>query len=147
MPETRDLNGRGARPANTDRLKSVMILAATAAGAALMFFVDPTKAAYFPKCFSYLITGRYCPGCGAARSAHALLHGHILRAMDFNVMFVMMVPLFGYIAANSASILLRGKPLPEPPFTPAVAWTIVGLAAAFTLLRNIPASPFSWLAP
>ena len=129
------------------KLISALIILFALAGAALMFFVDPTRARYFPKCLSYLFTGLYCPGCGAARSAHALLHGNILKALDFNILFVAAVPVFGYLVASSLSILLRGKPLPEPAFTPTLAWLLVAVVFAFTILRNIPSSPFSWLAP
>jgi len=61
-----------------------------AAGAVLLlyFFVEP-KNGILPKCFFHVLTGLYCPGCGVQRSFHALLNGHILTAIDYNLLFIL----------------------------------------------------------
>src|SRR4030095_8426930 len=68
-----------------------------AAGAALLlyFFVEP-KNGVLPKCFFHELTGLYCPGCGVQRSFHALLNGHILTAIDYNLLFILLLPLIIY---------------------------------------------------
>jgi len=37
-----------------------------------------------PKCPFKLITGLNCPGCGIQRAIYALLHGHIVEAIQYN---------------------------------------------------------------
>src|ERR1041384_7143772 len=69
----------------------------TAAGAVLLlyFFVEP-KNGNLPKCIFHQVTGLYCPGCGVQRSFHALLNGHLLKAMDYNLMFILFLPMIIY---------------------------------------------------
>ncbi|TMI88752.1 MAG: DUF2752 domain-containing protein, partial [Bacteroidetes bacterium] len=64
-----------------------------AAGATLLlyFFIEP-KNGNLPKCFFHELTGFYCPGCGVQRSFHALLNGHILTAIDYNLLFILFLP-------------------------------------------------------
>lgn len=37
-----------------------------------------------PKCSFKLLTGFSCPGCGIQRAIHAMLHGHIAEAIQYN---------------------------------------------------------------
>ena len=41
------------------------------AGAVALFFLDPTKHAFFPKCAFHMATGYSCPGCGSSRALFA----------------------------------------------------------------------------
>ena len=117
-----------------------------AAGAILLlyFFVEP-KNGILPKCFFHELTGLYCPGCGVQRSLHSLLNGHILTAVDYNLLFVLFLPLIIYFVLSfiwekkhSASSLIY-----KPVFSLAVVIVVV----SFWVLRNIPVAPLSWLAP
>lgn len=117
-----------------------------AAGAILLlyFFVEP-KDGNLPKCFFHEVTGLYCPGCGGQRSLHALLHGHFLTSISYNLLFVLLLPLLVYFMF----IFISGKKykassfIYKPGFSIAIAITVV----SFWILRNIPVAPFSWLAP
>src|SRR4030095_10788973 len=84
-----------------------------AAGAALLlyFFVEP-KNGNLPKCFFHELTGLYCPGCGVQRSFHALLNGHVLTAIDYNLLFILLLPLIIYFILAFA----LGKKLPSSSF-------------------------------
>jgi len=117
-----------------------------AAGAILLlyFFIEP-KNSILPKCFFHEITGLYCPGCGVQRSFHALLHGHVLTAIDYNLLFILFLPLIIYFVLpftwdkkHAASSFIY-----KPVFSFAVASVVI----SFWVLRNIPFTPFSWLAP
>lgn len=122
------------------------IVLITAAGAILLlyFFVEPRNG-NLPKCLFHELTGLYCPGCGGQRSLHALLHGHILAAISYNLLFVLLMPLlvyflFRFISGKkyeSSSFIYKAH------FSSAVAIVFV----SFWILRNIPMMPFSWLAP
>lgn len=122
---------------------SILILAA---GAALLlyFFVEP-KNGILPKCFFHELTGLYCPGCGVQRSFHALLNGHILTAIDYNLLFILFLPFIIYFIFAFA----WGKKHSSSNFIykPAFSFPVVIVVVSFWVLRNIPYNPFQWLAP
>ena len=117
-----------------------------AAGAILLlyFFIEP-KNGILPKCFFHEITGLYCPGCGVQRSFHALLHGHVLTAIDYNLLFILFLPLIIYFVLAFA----WGKKYEPPSFIykPIFSFAVASVVISFWVLRNIPFTPFSWLAP
>src|SRR5215469_5393002 len=66
----------------------VMLAFAIVSGAAVLFFFDPTKNNFYPVCQFHLLTGLYCPGCGATRATYQLLHGNFLMALHDNALYV-----------------------------------------------------------
>ncbi len=63
------------------------------AGGAVFYLTDPVRHAWlYPQCGLYRHFGIYCPGCGATRAFHALLHGDILRALQMNPLALALVP-------------------------------------------------------
>src|SRR5580765_485237 len=122
---------------------SIFIIAAVAI-LLLYFFVEP-KNGILPKCFFHELTGLYCPGCGVQRSFHALLNGHVLTAIDYNLLFILFLPLIIYFILAFA----LGKKHPSSSFIykPVFSFTVVIVVVSFWVLRNIPVIPFSWLAP
>jgi len=117
-----------------------------AAGAILLlyFFVEP-KNGILPKCFFHELTGLYCPGCGVQRSFHALLNGHIITAIDYNLLFILFLPLIIYFILAFA--LGKKHPYSSFIYKSAFSFTVVIVVVSFWVLRNIPYNPFSWLAP
>jgi len=117
-----------------------------AAGAILLlyFFVEP-KNGNLPKCFFHELTGLYCPGCGMQRSFHALLNGHILTAIDYNLLFILFLPLIIYFILAFA--LGKKHPYSSFIYKSTFSFTVVIVVVSFWVLRNIPIMPFSWLAP
>ena len=122
---------------------SILIIAA---GAVLLlyFFVEP-KNGILPKCFFHELTTLYCPGCGVQRSFHALLNGHILTAIDYNLLFILFLPLIFYFILA----FTWGKKHATSSFIyrPVFSFTVLIVVVSFWILRNIPFTPFSWLAP
>jgi hypothetical protein len=106
--------------------------------AVLYFLVDPAATPLFPACPLHRWTGLYCAGCGSQRALHALLHGRLLQAAAFNVVFtaaLLASPLF-LVRGGRRVARLQSK------------WLVtVGVLAllVFTILRNLPG--FQWLAP
>ncbi len=138
------------RPAPTaSRWRGALpVLAVTTAGlaaAATLFAVDPNEPGHYPTCPFLATTGWYCPGCGALRGIHDLLHGDLAGAIARNPMTVIAVP---YLVLAWITWVLRttGRPAPRstslPPWT---IWLLLGLVIAFGVLRNLPG--WDWLSP
>lgn len=60
--------------------------------AVLLYCVNPVGHTFAPKCAFKLITGYDCPGCGAQRAIHALLHGRLSKALSYNYFMAYSVP-------------------------------------------------------
>jgi hypothetical protein len=130
-----------------ERLKVAAIAAAACGVAALLFFTDPATATVYPFCVFHALTGLYCPGCGSLRCLHQLLHGHFIEALDLNPLTVMLLPFLGYAFVSHARQTLRGKAARHAPLPAIWIWLLLAIVLAFWVLRNIPAYPFSLLAP
>lgn len=111
------------------------------------FLVDPTLYSFFPRCPFHTLFGLDCPGCGSQRAFHSLLHGEILKAADYNLLFVLAILLFLIYYLSQLFSSLTGKNvslevlrlLLKPKF-------MVSVCLIFWILRNIPIKPFSYLA-
>jgi hypothetical protein len=124
---------------------AAIVLALTGLGSgAVLFFFDPTKHGFYPLCLFHLLTGWNCPGCGGTRAAYQLLHGHVLRALQDNALFVLMLMALAIGGLRWAVRKMRNQPatfnLPVKAW-----WGFLISVAAFTVLRNLPA--FAWLSP
>ena len=83
--------------------------------------------------------------CGATRAVHSLLRGDVVGAMDHNLLLVLLVPVFIY-AFVAWTATRMGHPLKPVPINSPWVWgplTIVTIV--FTVVRNIPGTPFHWL--
>ena len=129
---------------NNRFLRISILVAAAGALLLLYFFVEP-KNGILPKCFFHELTGLYCPGCGVQRSFHALLNGHVLTAIDYNLLFILFLPLIIFFIL--AFSLGRKHPATSFIYKPVFSFTVVIVVVSFWVLRNIPVTPFSWLAP
>ena len=129
--------------------RSAWLLATSAAVAAVpvLYRFNPLEVHFYPRCPLYVMTGIYCPGCGALRAGHALLHGHVLTALDFNALFVVAAPFLAYALAAQAIEAVTGRRLPVYHLSGVQARAILWTLLAFTLLRNLPVYPLSVLAP
>ncbi|MBD5210308.1 MAG: DUF2752 domain-containing protein [Bacteroidales bacterium] len=53
---------------------------------------NPAECGWMPRCPSKLLTGCDCPSCGAQRALHALLHGDLRGAWQFNPFLIVGLP-------------------------------------------------------
>lgn len=118
-------------------------------GAAAVWYFDPVNAGFFPSCALFSLTGFACPGCGLTRGFHALFHGDILTALDYNAMIPVIVIFFGYIFLSMLLVAVRGRGigLGVNKFSMSMIWVIFSMLLVFGVLRNIPAYPFTILFP
>ncbi len=108
---------------------------------AILAFFDPSTHQLFPSCAFHEVTGLYCPGCGSTRCLHSLLNGDMAAALGYNPLAVLAMPVL------AAGIFLPTEKRRKWTGHPATGWTMFFAILAFGLLRNLPAYPFSLLAP
>lgn len=99
----------------------------------------------FLPCLFNLFTGYFCPGCGATRALHALVHFDLPRALSMNPLLVLLLPTMPALVAWS-----RGwRPRVIAPVMRVVEqpglWLV--LIPCYWVARNLPWAPFSWMAP
>lgn len=147
------MSGTGAetRPAALAGHRTALIVATLAlcgaCAAATLFAFDPATARFYPVCIFHALTGLHCPGCGSLRALHQLLHGHVAAAFGLNALMVLSLPFIAYGLASYGLRWLGRRPLPPVFARPWLGWALFAAIVAFGVLRNIPAWPFSLLAP
>lgn len=122
-------------------------LAMLSGGAATIAYFDPSKANFFPVCPLYALTGFACPGCGMTRGFHALFHGDVLTALDYNALLPIWALAFGYVFVSLALFTVRGRGLSMKVFHPTALWVFLIALLLFGVLRNLPFFPFRVLFP
>lgn len=75
------------------RRRTVLSAVAVSAVMVVYFAVDPMQSRLMPKCPFLMLTGYSCPGCGAQRLLHSLLHGDIAGAWQANALLLLSLPL------------------------------------------------------
>lgn len=98
-----------------------------AACAVLLLAGDPSRSGWLPECLFYKTTGFLCYGCGSTRALHALLHGHWLDSLRYNVLLLPTLVWLGTL------FFIRDRAV----FTRVL---VAGAAVLvlFTVVRNIP---------
>lgn len=120
---------------------------AMAGGAVTIAAFDPSKNGFFPVCPLLALTGFACPGCGLTRSLHALLHGDIVPALDFNLLLPLWILIFGAFFVSLVLIAARGRGTGVSLAGPGVLTTFLVVLITFGIVRNIPQWPFTILFP
>jgi hypothetical protein len=116
----------------------VVVLAAVGATClGVLYLFNPSLFGFYPRCAFYQTTGLLCPGCGALRAMHQLLHGHLTEAIRFNGLLIFSLP----FAAMTGGFYFIRK-LQGDPFCLVVkpVWLWIGGVALllFSILRNLP---------
>jgi hypothetical protein len=131
------------------RILIVLSLAVAAPiAASILYNYSPSENTFYPGCFFNQTTGLHCPGCGATRCVHALLHLDIEQALAWNPLFVVLLPFILIGFARSGYQMWTGRRL-----APLASWpgrgtkALLWLFLAYWVARNIPYEPFTWLAP
>lgn len=117
-------------------------------GLVFFYFFYQEKVWIFPFCVIHQLTGLYCPGCGSTRATYWLLHGDIVKALKYNALYIIALPLMVIFGLNTFIKAFIGKEFIKlPAISRTLLWIIVIVALTFGVLRNIPIKPFNFLAP
>jgi hypothetical protein len=135
-----------SRAIRRDRLLGLGGLAVVAAGLVYLYTFDPNQPGHYPACPTRTLFHIDCPGCGAARGLHALLHGDLARAVDHNLLLVATLPLVIGLTAYWAYGRFVTPTTSRRRLPGSLAWGFFALAIAFALVRNLPWAPFTYLA-
>jgi hypothetical protein len=130
-----------------ERVAAATAATAMAAGAGVVGYFEPTTTGFFPVCPLYSLTGFACPGCGLTRGFHALFHGDVLGALDYNAMLPFFTALIGFGFVSLVYFAARGRRIPVNLLHPNALWVFFVLLLVFGVTRNLPWYPFTVLFP
>ena len=130
-----------------ERILAVAGVSALGIGSFFVWFYNPSKVSFFPVCPLFSLTGIACPGCGLTRGFHALFHGDVLTALDYNALIPFYILIFGYFFVSLALVAVKGRGLSFQVFRPKLIWSFFAIFLVFAITRNLPIYPFSVLYP
>ncbi len=138
--------GRAGSTEGAARLSLALLLPVSAGVIWTLRRLDPNAAdSLLPPCPFLSLTGLYCPGCGSTRCLHALAHLDLSAALSMNPLLVLALPALTLMLVWAAGL----RPSALAPVMRVLGnargwlWLLLG----FGVLRNLPISPFSALAP
>jgi len=122
---------------------AMLVCMAGAVGYTLATHPTEAGAGAAPTCLLKYTTGFICPGCGGTRAAWYLLHGDLPAAARHHALFVFAVPFLLYMYVAWTGKRLFNWKLPELTLTPGIIGAVIAAWGIFSLLRNLPWSPFT----
>ena len=125
----------------------VAMLACMGAAAGYTMISNPTEAGAGapPTCLLKYTTGFDCPGCGGTRAAWYLLHGDLPAAARHHAIFVFALPFLLWMYVAWAGRRMFGWNLPQLKLGPRAIGLFLAAWGVWSVLRNLPWSPFTWL--
>lgn len=112
------------------------MIVAVIIGVLVFYSLTDPDSGLMPRCWFKTMTGYDCPGCGAQRSLHALLHGHLTEAVRYNVAIFLILPLTALYGLTELTPL-RFPRIERIIYHPAFITVIALLLTAWWPLRNI----------
>jgi len=95
-------------------------------------------------CMFHRITGLQCPGCGMTRAFHALMHGHISEALEYNLLSIPLFFAAAVLLVLDIAYLARGIRVHlglserQKDF---YGWVVLFLVLSYGVVRNVTALP------
>ncbi len=109
----------------------------------LFYFYSPYEYAFFPQCPTYKYLGLHCGGCGLQRSIFHLVHGEWFLLLRSNLFLPVWFVLFMNYIYNQYKNTVQNAWLMQNK----VLITIIILLIIYSIIRNLPYHPFTYLAP
>lgn len=137
---------RDAERSRWERVRPpVLVIGGLAAATLALRLRDPHAQGSWGLCPSASL-GIYCPGCGGLRAVNDLTYADLGAAASSNLLLVVLMPAVIVLLALWAADRWAGRTRRvDGRRARAVLIGLGVLAAAFTVLRNLPAG--AWLAP
>jgi hypothetical protein len=114
-----------------------MALAVVLAVCVVLLVCPPGRMSFYPACPIHQFLGIDCPGCGATRALAALLRGHLMEALRFNALFVLLLPAALAGAIESYRRALRPGQFRWPHLPTPALYATIAAAVIFTVARNV----------
>lgn len=130
-----------------ERILAAASVLVIAGGSAVVAYFDPSNVNFLPICPLYSMTGLACPGCGLTRGFHALFHGDVLAALDYNALIPVFAVALGFFFLSMMSVAVRGRGFAVSVLSPKLLTGVLVLLLVFGVVRNLPVYPFSVLYP
>lgn len=124
------------------RLLAIISWLILAVAAVYLFIFEPGKSGFFLLCPFRTLTGFTCPGCGSTRAMHALVHGDIGPAFQFNPLFILSLPFLLYAFARFTNAAIQNRQLRGNQLDAKYIRIIFGVVLFFWIFRNTPFYPF-----
>lgn len=130
----------------------VVTILAVVAASLFIYRFNPFVNALPLSCSFYKLTGLFCPGCGMTRAIYSAVHGRLIDAFSYNLLWPLIMFFVIGIFLLWFYFLFTGK----NPFTPINSflqkysfsgWIIAITLIVFWIIRNIPVYPFTLLMP
>lgn len=116
-------------------LLKILIPVVLVAAGIVYYLFDPTDNPLFLQCSVRQATGYYCPGCGAQRALHDLLHGDVLAAIRHN--YLLAVAAVGGLIYGISGFVSKLRPLHRAMGRP-TAIVLYGIAVLlWWVMRNV----------
>lgn len=125
----------------TRMLRGAAVLALVLGAVLLVRWIGPRPSGLYPRCPFNVLTGLLCPGCGATRAVHALLHGEFARAWCFNPLLLALLPLVGWWAGRAFAWVV-GLAAPPAALPRRLAIGLFVAILVFSVVRNLPWWPW-----
>ncbi|MCY7299520.1 MAG: DUF2752 domain-containing protein [Ilumatobacteraceae bacterium] len=138
-----------AQPSGWRRAAPIVCGCVALGAAAVVARFDPAASgSRFPACQFKAMTGLWCPGCGLTRGFHQLFTGHPISALQYNVFvpLVLCALVIGWWSWMRSGWGRQRVQLPAWAMRPLAVYLPIAVVF-YGVLRNIPAAPFSSLAP
>jgi hypothetical protein len=113
-----------------------------ALGLIYIYLYEPGKTGFFMPCPFRMLTGFTCPGCGATRALHQMVHGNFTAAFMLNPLFLIVIPLLLIAFLRYSIIVMNGGVPRKNALPPKYIYAIFFVVLSFWIFRNTPLYPF-----
>lgn len=121
-----------------NRLRKAALILSGGAAFLLLYRTVVELTGFMPRCLVKWVTGWNCPGCGSQRAFEALLHGHPLHALRYNLI---LLPALLYLLLLAAAWTFPNSPtlqrLHRRLTSPLALIIVAATLAAWMPIRNL----------